>query len=79
MLAIMAPASRSLLPLACRNSPALASSSARIAASLNPADFSLLLHISSIPVAMKMTVGMAKGSWASTSSRIRLAADREGA
>ena len=43
ILAIMAPASLSLLPLA------LASSSARMAARLVTADFSLLLHMGPFP------------------------------
>ena len=79
MLAIMAQASRSLLPLACRSSPALTSSSARMAARLVIADFSLLLHISLIPVVMMTRVGRADGSPASTSRRSRPAAEREGA
>ena len=43
ILALMAQASRSFLPLACRISPALASSSARTAALVVPVEFSLLV------------------------------------
>ena len=61
MLAIMAPASLSLLPLVFRSSPALASSSAFILSLLVNKSFILLIHINSSPVARIFHGGKTEG------------------
>ena len=78
MLAMMSPASRSLLPRVCPNRAALASSSALIVASLVIADIILLYQISSRPVAIIATVGRANGSGSSTCRYSRPPGEREG-
>ena len=78
MLAMMAPAYLSLLPLVWRKSSALACSSALMLAKLVTWDFIRLVQINCKPAAMIATVGRVNGSCTSNSRRSRPLEVREG-